>query len=751
MSFTNVRLLVVALPTLVVALAACAAAPAAAKPAPMLEIPATWTAVEQPDLIQALKDAKPLKVDSLGTGVYGVDDPADAGRNVVPNPDGKSYDVLLWYRKAYMQNTTLYVVDLGTGKVTQQMFPEQEGKSRVEQAFGWWGVLGMDGKFYGANPDWSQFDKGGSMIIYQYDPAENKVSIYKKFKGYGGERSPLVVAPDGWIYGAGTWCGEKDTHRRAAAYAFNPATGETRDFGPIGPVINGTAYAPFIGACDTHVYVTCGKIPWYLVAIDLKSGEHKVILEAPEGGDLMAINSTPTRYFGGAVAWIEKSIAAPKQFFWLYHGKAIPKAGTEVPAGWAVDDTCPWPKELQAKNPWAKMESAPETYIGQMYPDGEDRAVFWWRPADKKEDKSAWQKVTLEGVKKYPLGLHRFCNLPDGRIFGTGDGYKGRFLLDPKTGKVSYLGRGGGSMYCLAVLGDTLFWSGYDCGRIFEFDANRPWNLEKGGPPDQPRVASTDPEAFSRKTNPRRVHEKIDVFFELTRVKKMLSATTAADGRLYFGGKGQRDYEGGSLSWYDPKSEKFDGMWKPFDNNSIGYVTTAHEATDTDIRTPGRYVVIGTEGGQVYIYDTRTHALLEDKTFTPVEGAQFSGELIEVAPGRMLGVTWAPGGREKGAVLYGVSVPDGKVLFTKAIPWGVPFDWSQGTGRWNFSTGPDGYLWATLTDGSRSGALVRIDPRDAKVQVLGSLERLGQVVFSGNDAYLTGTTEIRCIRNILPQ
>ena len=62
----------------------------------------------------------------------------------------------------------------------------------------------MDGKFYGANPDWSQWNKGGSMIIYQYDPAENKVTVYKTFKGYGGRRAGAVLygvsVPDGKVF-----------------------------------------------------------------------------------------------------------------------------------------------------------------------------------------------------------------------------------------------------------------------------------------------------------------------------------------------------------------------------------------------------------------------------------------------------------------------------------------------------------------------------------------------------------------------
>jgi hypothetical protein len=730
--------------------ASCAAARGPEAPAPVLAIPADWRAAPQADLADQLAKAPELTIQDLGTAVYGVDDPNDSGINMVPCAD-KSYDILLWYRKAYKQNTKVYIVNTGTGKVTLQSFDQEQGKIRMEQGFTWWGVLGTDGKLYAANTDWPQFDRSDGMVnIYRYDPAEKKVSLFTAIPGHGGETTALALSPTGWIYGSGTWAGQGDRHQKASAYGFNPVTGEVRNFGAVGPKINGTGYGASIGCCDTHVYVACGKIPWYCVSIDMKTGEQKTILTAPEGGDLMYINSSPKRFFGGAVACTQQGYDAPKKYFWLYHGQAIPKKTD----GWEMDESCPWPKETQAKSPTLSALPPPETHTGQLYPDANDKAVLWWRQAQAEGEaaKAPWSKVTLEGVQKYPLKLHRFMNLPDGRMFGTGDGYKGRFLFDPKTEKVSYLGRGGGSLYCLAVLGDKLYWSGYDCGRIFEFDPARPWNLEAGGPPGENRIASTDTEATKATVNPRRTHQDPEAIFKLTRVKKMLSATTAADGRVYFGGKGQRDYEGGGLSWYDPKTRECGGFWKPFDNRSIGWVTGAHDApapgaSAADIRTPGRYVVIGTEGGKVFIYDTNEHKLLEDKSFTPMPGAEMSGPCIEVAPGRMFGITW-PGKNRTSGVLYGVEVPSGKVFFTKEIPFCVPFDWWQGTGDWDFLTGPDGFLWATVNDG-KTRAIARIDPRDASVQIVGKVNPLGHMAFVGNDLYLTGTTQIRRIDSIV--
>ena len=608
-------------------------------------------------------------------------------------------------------------------------------------ALTWFGTHAFDGMLYGAITDQQTWGSGGIMLIYRYDPAKNKVELYKKIKGHGGERNPTVLSPNGWIYGAGSWLGAEDTLHRASAYGFNPNTGEVKDFGAIGPKIDGTAYGYDIGACDTHLYVACGKIPWYLVAVDLRTGEQSVLLEAPEGAFGLKLNGSQYDNFGGAVACTQQTTdESTRKFYWLYHGQAIPKAT----ADWAIDESCPWPAEVRARAPVLNRPTPPEIHTGQLYPDDDDRAVLWWRPGVNNPDGSrpAWRRFVLEDVGRHALALHRLHTLADGRLFGSGLGSKGRFLFDPATQKFSYLGDGGASMYALATLDNKLFFSGYAGGPIFEFDPERPWNVEKGQPPGGTVITNGSPEISNRDTNPRRVHANKDAVLDLTRVKKMLSATTAADGRVYFGGKGQRDYEGGGMAWYDPETEVIGGFWAPFAGQDIGWLTTAVQ---------GRYVVIGTSGGKVYIYDTKGQKLLTDRTFSPVDGCEQSGPLLEVAPGRMLGITWQ-GGDQTNAVLYGVEIPSGKVLFNKPIPWGVPFAWREGTGQWDYQKGPDGFIWATLENrrGGGNTAVVRIDPRDGYVHVLGQIPTSGKMAFVGRDLYLSGTEQLRCLREIVP-
>ena len=48
-----------------------------------------------------------------------------------------------------------------------------------------------------------------------------------------------------------------------------------------------------------------------------------------------------------------------------------------------------------------------------------------------------------------------------------------------------------------------------------------------------------------------------------------------ADGRIYFGGFGERGYTGGGLGWYDPKTNQIDGFWKPLSAYMAHYIAPA--------------------------------------------------------------------------------------------------------------------------------------------------------------------------------
>jgi hypothetical protein len=675
---------------------------------------AEWKTVDQPDLKEQLAKAPTLEPEKLSAPARGV---TSWAFHLVPNPDGKTYDALQWYFKSYTESTWLYACDLGTGEVKKQRFPDRRQIHLAGE------MLAPDGRYYLVTPDWN-----AGMNLFVYDPATNLLEDRGIIvPNLVGETRRLVLGPDGLIYGTGNY----RNPNKAGAYSFDWKTGKVvRDYGALGPdhAPHG-AWGYYLGVDDQFLYVASGKIPWFLVAVNIKTGEEKLLTQTKAGGEL---SISPVN--GGARASVQNEPGAESKQFWLYRGEMIPK----------TDNTPPW---TAFQSPWDRRPAQPEVYRGQVDPvDG--KAYLWWRsaedaskapkptPADATPETLGWKRLELPEVETYPLAVHRLAALPDGRLFGTAQAYSGRFLFDPKTGEGTPLGNGGPSIYALATFGDKLYWSGYPSGPVDVFDPARPWTLLKGGPPGQDPPLDT-----SAESNPRRV---VGALFTHTRVKKVFSACVGADERLYFGGAGIRDYAGGGLGWFDPASGESGGMWRPFSGYRIYWVTPALD---------GRYIIISTktatdelnndtrpESAKLFVWDTAEKKLVRD--LVPVPKATKAGPVVEVAPGLLLGTTEDPE-VENGGLLYGVDLRTGEVLFTKKLPAALPFAWTEGVEQWDYVKGPDGKPYTYL-----GNALVRLDPTDARVEVLGKLARLGCMCFVGNDLYLAGDEPVRRLAGI---
>jgi hypothetical protein len=114
-------------------------------------------------------------------------------------------------------------------------------------------------------------------------------------------------------------------------------------------------------------------------------------------------------------------------------------------------------------------------------------------------------------------------------------------------------------------------------------------------------------------------------------------------------------------------------------------------------------------------------------------------EQTEAKPGRLLGL--AANGAERGksgsGLLYGVDVVTGEVQFRKLLTSAVSTDdywphWVDLSYEYlDLARGPDGFIWTYLKN-----VLVRIDPTDASVHVVGKIDPVGHPTFIGNDMYL---------------
>jgi len=684
--------------------------------------------LEQPGLKESLEKAPTLPVESLGEPARGV--------NVwehwmVPNPDGQSWDVLQVYFKEYYGPTWLYVFDLGSGQVHKQRLPDGFQFYLSGRA------LGFDGKYYIATP----FRETWNMHMFVYDPETNQVEAQGEIvPGLGGEVRPLAVGPDGKIYGTGT------RGNRLGLYVYDPKLQKVvKDYGPIGPPHPNGAWSRYTMAVDeTHAYLVSGMIPaWYLLAVELATGKEEVLLESPS-----QLTTDIVEEFPGAWAIVPQPGDAPRKEYWLYGGKAIPKTGSP-----------PWKPR---PSPWDKGEqSKPQVYYEQIDPDPEGRATLWYRTREDAErarqwreqfpDRKAspeelgWKAIHASGVETYPHRINPMTILPDGRLYGTGEDYVGVFAFDPKTDTIEVLGpRPGHAPYTQIVHEGLLYSSGYAGGPLYVYDPKKPWTLAKGVPPGTRMPGSSD-----RDSNPR----LLGSFWEKTRVSIAHRSAIGTDGRVYFGGFGLRNYTGGGLGWYDPKTETLDGFWKPLSGYAVHWITAARD---------GQWIVLSTviapdelngnrapPEAKLFVYDVREQKIIRE--IIPNPGAITTGLIVETRPGFIMGLTTEKRGATT-SLLYGVELETGAIAFRKILPSAVSVDsawphWVDPSYEYEHLTmGPDGFVWAYLRD-----VLVRINPNTAEVHPVGRVTPVGYPTFVGRDVYLSGLETLRRIKNIVPE
>jgi hypothetical protein len=691
-----------------------------------------WPVVDQPELKQSLESAVLLKPESLGEPAHGIQ-PWE--HDIVPNLDGQTWDVLQWYMEyGPGGRQQLFIIDMGTGKWKSQSIP---GNTPIYTAGR---ALGFDGKYYIVTLNRQPY----SLSLYVYDPASDSLEDRGLLVDWpGGELRPVALGPNGRIYGTGL-------HRdgKVGLYCYDPESRRlVRDYGGVGPSHTiGSTIPRGIGVDDTHAYIISGELPCYLVAVELATGNEKVLFEIPHltapSGERMEIISE----FPGAWANVPRDDGLSDQY-WLYHGNAISKS----------NQVRPWPDQV---SPWDRAGPRPELYYDQLDPDEHGNAVLWFRahgdaaqdtvtdrPRDAAPEELGWNAIHLAGVKTYAGRLGPLALLPDGRLYGAGEYYVGSFLFDPATGTTTRLGRNQGlSGYTNIVAGDKLYSSGYPGGPLFVYDPKRPWTAHHAGSPGHPAPAHSDP-----RCNPRR----LGAFEQTTRTAIMHSSVAGADGKLYFGGFGARHYTGGGLGWYDPRTNELDGIWKPFSGYAIYHLARARD---------GRSIVISTataadelQGGRVsaeaklFVFDVATRSILRE--ITPVPGARSTGLIIKTSPGRLLGLTTTASEYGQGGtgILYGADLDAGDVLFRKELPTTVSTDdywphWVDPSQEdQHLALDRNGFVWTLLKN-----VLVRIDPQNARVQVVGKLEPPGRPIIVGNDIYLSGTTELRRMPDMVP-
>lgn len=157
-------------------------------------------APEQADLVRRLRAAPQLKIENVGAPMRST---RGGGVEWVPNPDGKTWDVLVRFCHTYWGPHTTFAIDLGTGEVKKFVRPH----ALYSRA-----AMGPDGKYY------STLTGKGGTAFQVYDPGKNEMYDLEEVAiDVDGETRPLCIAPDGLMYGAG------NRGPRVLGITFNPA------------------------------------------------------------------------------------------------------------------------------------------------------------------------------------------------------------------------------------------------------------------------------------------------------------------------------------------------------------------------------------------------------------------------------------------------------------------------------------------------------------------------------------------------
>jgi len=687
---------------------------------------------EQSDLKKQIEAAKVLRTEALPEPIKSVrrDPPL-----WVPNPDGKTYDILSWTYPRYNKSTTLTIIDLGTGEVKQHDLGDDRCPNHCGR------VVAADGKMY---LDVSAYKTG--VELYVYDPATNEFTS----RGVAAERlmtgsawdCGMVIGTDGKIYSVGNYPKEQ----QPGFYQLDPETGKIFASGPIGPKCRAIRTGS-IASDGRYVYLNTHKQPYQIIVYDMQTKKAEVLLETEMVGGW----AKAYQLRGGCMARVTK-LKGRKEgpetcVFWLHEGKAILQK--------AKNDPPPWPKKKL--DPWAKMPPRPEVFLDRADPKSDGSSEVWVKspppvekgyfetPEDPKLAAAGW-KVTRYKTPVFGQQITRMIELPDGRIFGAAGQYQGNFIYDPKTEESVHLGTMMLSQYTLVHHDGKVYLGGYPSGGLWVVDLSKPWNVRNRLPGDKP-LSTRD-----KRSNPQHLINLKQVCGVLT----MYGSAVGADGKVYFGGRWRRNGDGGGFAWWDPVADKADGIWKIFSNYQITHICAADE---------GKYIAISARRkqdivlkkptpneGALFIFDTAKGEIV--RKVEPVLGVLGPGPVVSVGP-RVIGWTCKMGDKET-SIIWSLDVRTGEVEFTRKIPYRFPIKLgSNQMEGFDFRLGPDGMIWTYMGFAPErpvgaNGYLVRIDPKDASVRVVGKIpSHTGVLAFAGNDVYLGTWAQLRRIKGLL--
>jgi len=551
--------------------------------------------------------------------------------------DGKGTSAyMVYYDHAYLRDPWEIVeANLGTKQVNRFSSGRKAGVGK-------W-MLGEDGCLYVLTRN----------IVSRFDPKTRKFEHLKPSSGDSTHYS-CHWGPDGKLF--------LGTYPEAHIVRFDPESGEFHDYGRQGPELKKAAYAYDITGDETYIYVARGKIPWYLIALDIKTGE-QTILTTLSQEDTIRVTKRKSGCYAVVTLRAYGAGERKQQSYRLEglkmvpveeippkgRGPGRPYAGNVSLNGW---DVC-----------WQSCRTSPHGTV-----------ELWFRKQGEE-----WQSLKFPSGGS-PARIFRLSALSDGRIAGSTDDPYSIFFLAPKAGKITNLGGTPLHIYDLMWLDGKLFLCGYPNAPLVRYDPAKAWTFR---PPTPEGYA---PGWWTPEANPLLVSSfHLEPFVQ----KRAYAMALGADGRIYLACKAGREKTGGCLAWYDPKTGKCGGLQEPFRTQGILHVLAANRGKTLlcstifvkDPHDPDA----GDGQAHVMAYDVKQGRIVGD--IVPLKDAEPKrfARLVEWKPGKVVGSFLYPDRKRKLFFLLDVATMkiESQVILDgdSSLPVCLPDDFLYGAQR----------------------------------------------------------------------
>jgi hypothetical protein len=536
------------------------------------------------------------------------------------------------------------------------------------------------------------FSEAGGFVAY-YDPKDEKVHDLGQVADK--ETNPFIYrwtfGPDGKLYG-GT---QSKGHNLPIIVRIDPETLEYKTLGQVGEDNNPPIYAYYLvpdptpspDAPEGWVYVAVGQNPWKLVALNIATGKQKILATRADAG-WMNFNRKPEGATANLITGLRRPDAKYDRF-WLADGQMFPLEATYDPAKLPFK-----PRDVQPKTGDLDENKMPEIDRTQLDADSNGVCRIFWRPAGSAAE-TDWQEVQFKEPYVSPIRVESLLALSDGTVLGNAVQYHGFFRYDPKTQKTDFYGPHGPSRGPRVEVDGKVYITGYPNGVLYVYDPVKPWTANHRLETREEKGDLSAAELSS--LNPRKLGN-----FAAAGAHYAYFLLPSKNGRLYYGGRRERDGTGGGVGWFDPQTQTFNGHYEGLSTltprgmvvlDDIDRVVYSGEVTRDPMRPDDK-----PDAAQLVVMD---RDLKEVERLTVKPGLKNTGALFSAGKDQVIGVI----GGDK--FIYRYDITQKKLLDWIELPEKI-----DGASRRD----ADGSLWIVV-----GSTLLRLDPATMQVKTIGQL------------------------------